>query len=158
MLKSEIELLRSVPLFSGIEPARLKLIAYTSDQAAYRAGQVLGRQGDPGDAAYVLTEGEADVSIATEAGDYVVAHLKTGDVVGEIAILCDVPRTATVTAKTRLSALRIRKDAFLQLVTQLPEIGTEVMRGLAVRLSRTNEELARARNQASEATPRDEDR
>ena len=128
------------------------------DKKFFLEDETVFQEGDPGDAAYVLTEGEADVSIATEAGDYVVAHLKTGDVVGEIAILCDVPRTATVTAKTRLSALRIRKDAFLQLVTQLPEIGTEVMRGLAVRLSRTNEELARARNQASEATPRDEDR
>ncbi|MEX6506204.1 cyclic nucleotide-binding domain-containing protein [Jiella sp. M17.18] len=149
LLKSEMDLLRSVPLFSGIEPARLKLIAYTSESVSYRQDQILCRQGEPGDSAYVLVEGEADVSIATEAGDYVVAHLKGGDVVGEIAILCDVPRTATVTARTRLSALRIRKEAFLQLVRQFPEVATEVMRGLAVRLSHTNDELARARNLAA---------
>ncbi|MCB8836727.1 cyclic nucleotide-binding domain-containing protein [Aurantimonas sp. VKM B-3413] len=144
-----MSLLRSVPLFAGIEPTRLKLIAYTSDTVAYRAGQTLCRQGDPGDAAYVIVEGEAAVSIATEAGDYELATLKVGDIVGEVAILCDVPRTATVTARTGLSALRIRKEAFLELVRQFPEIATEVMRGLAVRLSRTNDELARARNLAS---------
>ncbi|WAP70688.1 cyclic nucleotide-binding domain-containing protein [Jiella pelagia] len=148
LLKSEIDLLRAVPLFAGIEPSRLKLIAYTAETVMYREGQVLCRQGEQGDAAFVLMEGEADVSIAAETGDFVVARLKTGDVVGEISILCDVPRTATVTAKTRVSALRVRKEAFLQLVRQFPEVAAEVMRGLAERLSHTNAELVRARNLA----------
>jgi len=149
LLKSEIGLLRAVPLFAGIEPQRLKLIAYTADTVAYREGQILCRQGETGDAAFVIMEGEAAVSIATEGGDFTVANLKNGDVVGEISILCDVPRTATVTATSQLSALRVRKEAFLQLVRQFPEIATEVMRGLAERLSHTNEELARARNLAA---------
>ncbi|MBO0663701.1 cyclic nucleotide-binding domain-containing protein [Jiella sp. MQZ9-1] len=148
MLKSEIDLLRAVPLFAAIDPSRLKLIAYTAETVAYRQGQVLCRQGDAGDAAYVLIEGEADVSIAADTGDFVVAALKPGDVVGEIAILCDVPRTATVRATTQLSALRVRKEAFLQLVKQFPEVATEIMRGLAERLTHTNEELVRARNLA----------
>ena len=149
LLKSEIDLLRTVPLFAGIEPSRLKLIAFTSDSIAYRAGQVICRQGQAGDAASVLVEGEADVSVATEAGDYVVATLGAGDVVGEISILCDTPRTATVTARTSLTALRVRKESFLQLLKQFPEIATEVMRGLAERLTHTNEELVRARNLAA---------
>jgi CRP-like cAMP-binding protein len=149
LLKSEIDLLRSVPIFAGIEPARLKLIAFTSDSIAYRAGQVICRQGQPGDAAYVLVDGEADVSVATEAGDYLVATLRSGDVVGEISILCDTPRTATVTARTGLTALRVRKESFLQLLKQFPEIAAEVMRGLAERLTHTNEELVRARNLAA---------
>ena len=151
LLKSEMDVLRSVPLFAGIEPSRLKLIAYTSDSVTYRPGQVLCRQGESGDAAFVLLVGEASVSIATESGDFVVARLAPGDIVGEVAILCDVPRTATVTAGSELSALRIRKEAFLQLVRQFPEIAAEVMRGLAERLSHTNEELARARDLAAAA-------
>ncbi len=149
LLKSEMDLLRSVPIFAGIEPSRLKLIAFTADSIAYRAGQVLVRQGQPGDAAYVLVEGEAEVSVETESGDYVVATLGSGDVVGEISILCDSPRTATVTASTDVSALRVRKDSFLQLLRQFPEIAAEVMRTLAERLTHTNEELVRARNLAA---------
>lgn len=149
LLKSEMDLLRSVPIFAGIEPSRLKLIAFTADSIAYRAGQVLVRQGQPGDAAYVLVEGEAEVSVETASGDYVVATLGAGDVVGEISILCDSPRTATVTASTDVSALRVRKDSFLQLLRQFPEIAVEVMRTLAERLTHSNEELVRARNLAA---------
>ncbi|HDZ74213.1 MAG TPA: cyclic nucleotide-binding domain-containing protein [Aurantimonas coralicida] len=149
LLKSEMDLLRSVPIFAGIEPSRLKLIAFTADSIAYRAGQALVRQGQPGDAAYVLVEGKAEVSVETESGDYVVATLGPGDVVGEISILCDTPRTATVTASTDVSALRVRKDSFLQLLRQFPEIAAEVMRSLAERLTHTNEELVRARNLAA---------
>ncbi|MEC5289673.1 cyclic nucleotide-binding domain-containing protein [Aurantimonas sp. C2-6-R+9] len=144
-----MDLLRSVPIFAGIEPSRLKLIAFTADSIAYRAGQALVRQGQPGDAAYVLVEGKAEVSVETESGDYVVATLGPGDVVGEISILCDSPRTATVTASTDVSALRVRKDSFLQLLRQFPEIAAEVMRSLAERLTHTNEELVRARNLAA---------
>lgn len=149
LLKSEMDLLRSVPIFAGIEPSRLKLIAFTADSIAYRAGQALVRQGQPGDAAYVLVAGKAEVSVETESGDYVVATLGPGDVVGEISILCDSPRTATVTASTDVSALRVRKDSFLQLLRQFPEIAAEVMRSLAERLTHTNEELVRARNLAA---------
>lgn len=149
LLKSEMDLLRSVPIFAGIEPSRLKLIAFTADSIAYRAGQALVRQGQPGDAAYVLVEGKAEVSVETESGDYVIATLGPGDVMGEISILCDSPRTATVTASTDVSALRVRKDSFLQLLRQFPEIAAEVMRSLAERLTHTNEELVRARNLAA---------
>ncbi|MCD1644535.1 MAG: cyclic nucleotide-binding domain-containing protein [Aurantimonas coralicida] len=149
LLKSEMDLLRSVPIFAGMEPSRLKLIAFTSDSIAYRQGQVMCRQGERGDSAYVLVAGEADVSIETEDGDFVVATLGPGDVVGEIAILCDTPRTATVTAKSDVSALRVRKECFLQLLRQFPEIAAEVMRGLAERLTHMNQELVAARNRAA---------
>ena len=148
LLKSEMDLLRSVPLFAGIEPSRLKLIAYTSDSIAYRENQVICRQGQAGDSAYVLVDGKADVSIATKDGDFVVASLGPGDIVGEIAIICDTPRTATVIARSPVSALRVKKDCFRQLLKQFPEISSQVMRGLAERLAHTNEELVRARDLA----------
>ena len=65
--------------------------------------------------------------------------------VGEIAILCDVPRTATVTATGDLSTLKITKELFFRLVRDFPEIGIEVMRVLAHRLDATNAQLRAAR-------------
>lgn len=144
VLSTEVELLRRVPLFSGMEPTKLKLLAYTSDVVTYRAGQVLFRRGDPGDAAYVIIEGGAEVSIATESGDIPVAQLRDGDFVGEIAILCDTPRTATVTASSDLKALRIRKERFFELLRQFPELAIELTRLLAERLTRTTAELVEA--------------
>ena len=141
LLSNEVELLRRVPLFSGIDPAKLKLLAYTSDVVTYRAGQVLFRGGDVGDAAYVIITGDAEVSVSTETGDIPVAQLHDGDFLGEIAILCDTPRTATVTASSELKTLRIRKEPFFQLLHQFPEMAIEMTRLLAERLTRTTAEL-----------------
>lgn len=137
-LQQEVDLLRKIPMFSNIEPAKLKLLAFTSDRLSYGAGDVLFHQGDPGDAAFVIVKGRAHVSIDTEGGPLEVATLEDHDFVGEIAILCDVPRTATVTASTDLVTLRIKKDLFFQLVGEFPEIAIEIMRELARRLELTN--------------------
>jgi CRP-like cAMP-binding protein len=147
-LSNEVELLRRVPLFSGIEPSRLKLLAYTSDVVTYRPGQVLMRQGDIGDAAYVIINGDAEVRISSGAGDIPIATLHAGDFVGEIAILCDTPRTATVSAVSELKALRIRKEPFFELLRQFPEMAVEMTRLLAERLTRTTAELVEAQRRA----------
>ena len=149
LLSNEVELLRRVPLFSGIEPAKLKLLAYTSDVVTYNPGQVLFRMGDAGDAAYVIIQGAAEVSVSTDAGDIPVAHLKDGDFLGEIAILCDTPRTATVTAQSELKTLRIRKEPFFELLRQFPEMAIEMTRLLAERLTRTTAELVETRKRAA---------
>lgn len=140
-LQQEVGLLKKIPMFSKIDPAKLKLLAFTSERLSYAAGQVLFRQGDPGDAAFVIISGEAEVSIDTDNGPLIVANLADHDFVGEIAILCDVPRTATVTARSNLEALRISKDLFFRLIKEFPEIATEVMRELAHRLEHTNTQL-----------------
>lgn len=146
-LSNEVELLRRVPLFSGIDPSRLRLLAYTSDVVTYEPGQVLVRMGDAGDAAYVIITGNADVTVPAPSGDITVAQLKDGDFFGEIAILCDTPRTATVTAKGELTALRIRKEPFFQLMYQFPEMAVEMTRLLAERLTRTTAELVESQRQ-----------
>ncbi len=149
LLSNEVELLRRVPLFAGIEPGKLKLLAYTSDVVTYEPGQVLVRKDDIGDAAYVIIEGDADVSVPADTGDITVAELHDGDFFGEIAILCDTPRTATVTAKGELTALRIRKEPFFQLMKQFPEMAVEMTRLLAERLTRTTADLIEAQQRQS---------
>jgi CRP/FNR family transcriptional regulator, cyclic AMP receptor protein len=149
LLSTEVELLRRVPLFAGIEPTRLKLLAYTSDVVTYKPGQILFRRGDAGDAAYVIIRGDAEVTISSDAGDIPIAQLHDGDFLGEIAILCDTPRTATITAKTELQALRIRKEPFFELLHQFPEMAVEMTRLLAERLTRTTAELVEAQRRLS---------
>jgi len=140
-LQEEVDLLRKIPMFAKIEPAKLKLLAFTSERLSYSEGDVLFRQGDAGDAAFVIISGQAEISIATDEGPLVVARLSDHDFVGEIAILCDVPRTATVTAVSNLEALCISKDLFFRMIKEFPEIAIEVMRELAHRLENTNARL-----------------
>ncbi|SLN19853.1 cyclic nucleotide-binding domain-containing protein [Oceanibacterium hippocampi] len=146
-LNEEVELLRNIPLFANIEPSKLKLLAFTSERLTFRAGETVCRQGDVGDAAYVIMDGTADVIVDTPSGPLTVAHMGKNDVVGEIAVLIDVPRTATITAQSELTTLRISKDLFFRLVNEFPQMAVEMMRVLAERVVKTTADLQKARQQ-----------
>ncbi|MFZ1816094.1 MAG: Crp/Fnr family transcriptional regulator [Rhizobiaceae bacterium] len=144
-LSEEVDLLRRIPLFAAIDPGKLKLLAFASDRMSYSNGQKVFKQGEVGDAAYVVIHGTADIVVETAAGEIVVAQAKENAVVGEISILCDVPRTASVRANGELVMLKIKKEHFLGLMMDFPKLGIQVMRELAQRLSRTTAELTDAR-------------
>ena len=151
ILKDEVQALRQVPLFAAMEPAKLKLLAFTSDRVSFAVDEILCQQGEVGDAAYLILTGEAEILVDSPNGQIKVAEIENNAVVGEIAILCDAMRTATVKAKTPVEALRIRKEQFLKLLADFPEVTIEVMRVLADRLSQTTIALTeeRSRNQSS---------
>jgi CRP-like cAMP-binding protein len=150
-LNEEVELLRSVPLFAKIDPSKLKLLAFTSERLTFAANQVLFQQGDIGDAAYVIIDGQAEVIVETTNGPLTVAKLGKNAFVGEIAILIDVPRTASIKASTRLETLKISKDLFFRLVKEFPEMAVEIMRELARRVEAMNVRLAEANRPLAEA-------
>ena len=137
-LNEEVELLRNIPLFAKIDPPKLKLLAFASERMFFAAGQELFHYGDHGDMAYIIIEGKAEVIIDTPTGDIVVAKVGTNDIVGEIAILCDVPRTATVQATEKMTTLAISKDLGFQMVCEYPQMAIEIMRELAHRLENSN--------------------
>ena len=141
-LEAEVQSLRHVPMFRGIEPSRLKLLAFTSERISFGPGQRFFSQGDAADAAYVILDGKADVVLETGEGELKVAELGRNALVGEMGILSDNPRSATVVASEAASALRIDKRVFLDLLTQFPQMSIAVMRELANRLERTNAQLS----------------
>lgn len=144
-LDQEVEILRQIPIFANIDTAKLKLMALASERLTYKPDQRLFLQGDPGDAAYIIIDGLAKVIAETDAGPVQVATLGRNDIIGEIAILCDVPRTATVQADGELVALKVTKDLFFRMVTDFPEMGVEIMRVLAHRLELTTAQLSAER-------------
>lgn len=143
-LKQEFELLRRVPFFAEIEPARLKLLAFMSERVAFEAGKTLFRQGDAADAAYLIIDGHADVIIESRGGPVVVATLGANETVGEMGIVSNVPRTATVCAKDRLITLRIAKEPFMRMIREFPNMAVSVMQEMAQRLESTNNKLSAA--------------
>ena len=147
-VEEEVKVLKRIPLFANIDAAKLKLMAFASERLAFSPGQYLCRQGDPGDAAYIIIDGDAKVVLENGGGGegLTVASVGKNDIVGEIAILIDVPRTASIVATTELVALKVTKDLFFRMVTDFPEMSVEIMRVLAHRLESAN---ARLREKAS---------
>ena len=140
-LEDEVQSLRQVPMFKDIDPAHLKLLAFTSERVQFAGGQRFFAQGDLSDAAYVILDGRANVLLNTPNGEIQVAELGGNALVGEMGILSDTPRSATITAAEPTTALRIDKRVFLELLAQFPQMALAVMRELAQRLERTNAQL-----------------
>jgi CRP/FNR family cyclic AMP-dependent transcriptional regulator len=153
-LTKDVEILSNIPLFAKVNPAKLKWLAFTSERLEYVSGDELFHQDDYGDTAYVILEGEADILVDTPPSAIKITTLSKNDIIGEIAILCDVPRTATVVAHSDLDALRVSKETFFHLVTQFPRVGVEVMSALASKLHRTTQALTTARAKLDELDKR----
>jgi len=144
-LEDEVGALRRNPLFAKISPSKLKLLAFTSERIDFEEGQDLFHMGDVSDSAYAIIKGSADVLIDTPAGEIRVAQIERNDFVGEIGIICDVPRTATIRARSHLETLKVTKEQFLQLMAEFPDAAIAVMRVLGDRLTNTTAELSQAR-------------
>jgi CRP-like cAMP-binding protein len=129
---TKIELLRRVPLFAGCTKKELRELAARTDEIDLREGYVLMREGRPGREFVVLVEGTAKV---TKDGKK-LAELEAGDWVGEIALLTNVPRTATVTASSPIRVLVITDRAFKRLVETMPSIALKVLASVGDRLAR----------------------
>jgi MFS family permease len=114
----ELSLLSAVPLFGPLSVAAKEHLASRLGRLSVAAGTTIVSQGEPGDYFYIVAEGIADVTIRGE-------HVRSqgpGDYFGEIALLRDVPRTATVTARQRMELCTIRREDFLAVVTGHPAI------------------------------------
>ena len=144
-LEQEVELIRQFPIFSKIQPAMQKLLCFSAERLAYDPGQVMFNIGESADAAYIIIDGTAEVSVPTPAGPIVVNSVGKNDIVGEIAIFGDVPRTATVKAVTRLDTLKISKELFDKVIRENPDAAIELIRILASRLANTTNQLTRTR-------------
>lgn len=134
-MTEEVEALRNVPLFSSLDDSKLKLLSFTSEWVKYQPGDCLCNEGEKGEEAFVILDGEVDIYVATKNGPLLVTSHAAGDIVGETAIVCDVPRTATVKAKNELVVLKITKDVFMQLIEGSPEVAVAVIRELAMRVN-----------------------
>jgi CRP-like cAMP-binding protein len=126
----KVELIKRVPLFADCSRSELGQIAQLADEIDLAEGKELTRLGQPGYEFFVLLEGEADV---TQDGRS-INTLHAGDFFGEIALVEDSPRTATVTATTPVRLLVITNRAFKRLLEEQHEIQRKVLVALAERV------------------------
>jgi CRP/FNR family transcriptional regulator, cyclic AMP receptor protein len=133
----KVDLISKVPLFDRLSKRELEQIASVADEIDLAEGKHLTREGEAGREFFVLLEGTADV---TQDGEQ-VNSLESGDFFGEIALISDGPRTATVTATSPVRALVVTARSFQRLVDEMPEIQRNILAAAAERL---NPKLSRA--------------
>ena len=132
--------LRKSPLFQGLSDEELKKLMDMAEPVSLRAGEILIRQGEPGDAAYVVIRGEFEVQKQTGQSLIKIDVRNTGDVVGEMALLSRAPRNATLIAKTDGEVLRIPQEAFEKLLQSSTTAAMAVLHWVMSRLTQ-NESL-----------------
>jgi CRP-like cAMP-binding protein len=138
MLSNEVNFLRQVPMFRELEPAKLKLIALASQRTSYRAGDKLLKEGERAETVFIIMEGKAIVTRHDGGEEVTIAEVTSGSVVGEMGVVLDRPSSGTIVASTPLTALRIDKRTFLDLLTQVPQFSLALIRELAQRLLDTS--------------------
>lgn len=127
---TKVDALARAPLFAGLSKKELAQLAQVSEDLEVPAGKALCKQGEIGDEFFVIVDGEAEVTkdgqkLATRTG---------GEFFGEIALIQDSPRMATVTAQTPLRFFVLTRKAFRQLVRENPDVENKVLQALARRL------------------------
>ena len=151
-LNRSVQVLQEMPLFRNVDPKQLRVVAMMSESLTYRAGERLFEQGDEGDAAFIILNGEVEVLVGSDGGEQSVATLGKGEIFGELAVICDQTRSSAIAARTDLEVLRLSRSDVLKLMREFPDILLQMVRILGARLEKTTGELSAARARLAAAS------
>ena len=130
-------------LFAGMSIESLTAISRTLRGRRFRRGEVLFHEGDPGDALFIVASGAVKVVVPSEEGDEaILATLRRGDFLGELALLDGAPRSASAIALEATEALALPRDQFLSLVAREAGIRDALLASLAGELRRLTTHVA----------------
>jgi len=144
LTKEEVQLLKRSPLLGGIPDENLDWLVEQSEIVFVNKGETFIQEGSAGDTAYVILEGECEVLKRSWQQDVSVVNRQPGDVFGEMALLYDTPRTASVRALIPSRLLRITKEAFRDLISRNPSSALAILYTVTTRLQE-NESLLHQR-------------
>jgi CRP-like cAMP-binding protein len=131
---TKVEALKGVPLFEGLSRKELVQLERVCEDVQVEPGKVLCKEGHTGDEFFVIVDGRVQVTRKSRR----VSTLSSGDFVGEIALVTELPRTATVTAETPVRLFVLTRREFHAMLDQNPKVERKVLRVLARRLAETS--------------------
>ena len=153
-LAEETDLLRKIPIFAKMETSKLKLLAFASEIVSFDDGDVVFNSGDSADFAYVIMEGAVDIVTETDSGPVVSDTLSQNQLIGELGLLNNAPRNATLVTRGRLRVMKITGDMFFRMLRENADVALDVIRMLSDKLSRSHarvETLQKQVNQQDDA-------
>jgi CRP-like cAMP-binding protein len=140
-LAEETDLLRKIPMFAKMETSKLKLLAFASEMVSFQDGDIVFNNGDTADYAYVIMEGAVDIITETDKGPIVMVTLSQNQLIGELGLINNTPRIATLLANGNLLAMKITAEMFFRILRENSEVALDVIRMLSAKLTRTHEQL-----------------
>lgn len=146
------ELIRQVPLFAELTAEEASELWEAAKHVAAAPGEVIIKEGDPGDSLYIILSGELEVTKQDGDREITLATRRPGEFLGEMSLLEQAPRTASVRAVQRSELLTIGPDAFRRLLERRPETATTILRTVAGRLRSTEASLVQSDRLASLGT------
>ncbi|PZU91034.1 MAG: cyclic nucleotide-binding protein [Chelatococcus sp.] len=135
-LEADIGCLRQLPLFRTLPQPRLKLVALMGEKLHFEPGMKIFEEGELPDGVYVIIGGEVELLHETEDGRRKHFLIETGAMVGDVAVLSGQGFAGKLMAKSAVTALRLPKDLFFELLQTIPDFSIAVSRDLASRLYR----------------------
>ena len=153
----KLALLRQVELLQGIDTADVELIAQQMTDEFYTDGDVVVREGDPGDRMFLLLTGTMHVYVERDDKVITYARLRAGQCFGEMALIESAPRSATVQAEASSHCLTLSRQGFLDLLNDHPNISPGIMKDLSGRLRGMNvqvQDYARRQADADGSSPK----
>ena len=134
-LMERVLFLRHVPLFAGLTPPDLKHIAAIAGERLFHEAELIARQGDPGAEMFIIVSGEVAVREAADSrSEQEILRRHVGEIVGEMSIITQEPRVASLIAVGAVRVLSVDHKQFESILRERPEIGLAVMRMLIARL------------------------
>src|SRR3569833_89855 len=146
------EIIRQVPLFSGLSDAQIDHLAAASRRVSAPAGELVIREGDQGNALLIILAGELEITKHDDGRDIALAARKVGDILGEMSLLEQWPRTASARASSDSELLEVDASAFRKVLEVDPIIATTILRTMAGRLRSTEASLMQREKLASLGT------
>ncbi len=140
-LAEETDLLRKIPLFAKMETSKLKLLAFASEIVSFDTGDTVFQSGESADYAYVIMNGSVDIITETDSGPVIVGTLTQNQLIGELGLLNNAPRNATLVANDSLKAMKITGEMFFRILRENSEVALDVIRMLSDKLSSTHAKL-----------------
>ncbi|MBI4790722.1 MAG: cyclic nucleotide-binding domain-containing protein [Chloroflexi bacterium] len=147
-----IEFLRQLPLFSGMNEHDLNWLLENSEEKRVAAGEVLMEEGSPGDALYIVLEGEFEFTKRSGQQQVTLAMRGAGEMIGEMSLLDQAPRTATARATRASRLVMIHQDAFRQLLSTSPAATLAILHTVTSRLRNTEAMLRQNEKMAALGT------
>ncbi len=136
-------MVRRAPLFSALDEDGARVLMAQMSPARLERGDILFREGDPGDTLYVIGEGKVKLGRTSADGrENLIAILGPGEMFGELSLFDPGPRTMTATAVAETQLMGLGNDSLTSLLSGRPEVAKALLAALAKRLRRTNEHLA----------------